>query len=307
MNAQPIDLSPRNLPDTVKAGKKISLHSIGAIHRFMGNSEDPDSRGAFEGAKIMGASKYSSGRRGNQWLSCTPMNETFKAANKRDKGKYHVSTDPSTDETHRIELPRVLVGFDGNELATADAKNTALSYVLLPDLMADKKGSILAVATKENIKLFNNLGMEFTIIRGSTMDVEYNRAKKEYLYTVSNPSAWFALAMPAHDDFFDMILDENGTLKGFTVGRSIFTANSICFSRSGTGINNGLLTRDYWPFNGIPYFRHSVLTLSSPSSLLRVLGTGFGAENVSAARKRGVSQEKYIAQADKLPTNGQSD
>ncbi len=223
------ELSPRNLPDAVKAGKTGLISTLGTLDRLKRNGE------------------YSGARFSNQWLSYAPKNTTFREANRKDDGKYHVSVDPNTGETHRIELPKTLIGLDGKELTVADAKNLA------PSLVLDGR----------------------TII-----EVEFNPKvgeKGEYLYMVSDPSAWFALGMPKTEDWFNMNLDANGVLKGFTDGDSIY------FVRA-DGVNwNVLLARGDLNFDVI-YDRHLVVADLLPSFCLRVLGTGFGEQAPVAAQ-----------------------
>ena len=227
--AQIIGLSSQTLPETIKAGKNGTILTIGTLDRLRKNGEHLEYFPA----------------RSNQWLSFAPKNTTFREANRKDDGKYNVSTDPNTGETHRIELPKTLIDTDGKEITVADAKNLA------PSLVLDGK----------------------TIV-----EVEFNPKvgeKGEHLYTVNNPSAWFAIGMPKNDAWFNMDLDANGVLKGFTDGDSIY------FVRA-DGVNwNGLLAR-----GGI-FSRRDVFAIHLPSNRLGVLGTGFGAQAPLAAQNGG--------------------
>lgn len=232
--SQLVELSPRNLPDAVKAGKTGLISSIETLDRLKRNGE------------------YSGARFSNQWLSYAPKNTTFREANRKDDGKYHVSVDSTTGETHRIELPKTLIGLDGKELTVADAKNLA------PSLALDGK---LIIEVEFNPKIGE---------------------KGEFLYTVNNPSAWFGIAMPKADAWFNMVVGTNGVLKGFQKGDGIY------FVRA-DGVNwNGLLADGDLDFNF--FVRHGVGADLRPSDRLGVLGTGFG-EQAPVGAQNGVAVE----------------
>jgi len=174
--------------------------------------------------------------RSNQFGTFVPSNTSFFDANRKDSGKYNISKDSDTGEVYRVELPKEILGPDGNPINVAKAKNLALSAVL--DIMPDGRPTIEIGEKKGN----------------------------EYLIVINNPNAWFGFEIPTNDSWVKMSLDENNVLKGFQKG------NDIYFYRVDGKNWNGLLgrggnlcgCRHFLNANVRPSNRSGVLVKASP-------------------------------------------